>query len=420
MLWAVGDSCGGIVQEGICQVDEADFPRQPAATMLWRSTDGGHQWSFVSDPMRMPLGLTDRPAGYDVDVAVSQPEHRGEPTLLYVVANWVGSFEVAISDNGGRSWSTSVLGGFVGTGRPWLASSGPCSFYVSFDPVTGDTAEVASVPIVARYNGCAIFRDSLAGQSLALPTQVAMVEPVDNEVTHTDDVFSKIRVIGPDLYQAMVVCDVDPLPDPSCNAQGDRETIEVAESTDGGRSFHDVIIGSGAFGVNLDDGTWPLSLAVDRHGLAVLVADTGYSILTFVSHDQARSWRRIPSVDAGLGWGLAGVASTAATGGTYSVAWYASPPAAPGTEQRWYLATAIVRDGRAPTLRVLPTELATTDHGTPLEDTLSESFGAEIDAGHAIFVYVESCSANPGAGSACPEPSTGIGRMLVVRWAWVR
>jgi hypothetical protein len=419
VLWAVGDSCGGIVQQGVCQLDLADLPRQPAATMLWRSTDGGRSWTFVSDPMRLPGDVADRPAGYDVDVAVSPPRRPGQVPLLSVVANWAGSTELALSPDDGRTWVTSLLDGFVGTGRPWLAATGPCMLDVAFDPITGDTAEVASVPLVARYDACAILADAAAGQTVAEPEWTTAVEPLADEVTRTDDVFSKLRAIGSDLYQAMVVCDQDDLVDPSCNGPGDRQTIEVAESTDGGRRFHDVVVASGAFEVNLADGTWPLSFAVDRHGLAVLVADTGFTILTFVSHDGARTWRRVPSVDTPLHWGLAGVPAAAVAGTTWAVGWYASPPAPSGAPQAWYLATAVGHGTGRPTVRVLPTELATTGHGQPLLDTLSESFGAKLVDGHPVFAYVESCSANPEAAAACPEPATGLGRLLIVRYAWL-
>lgn len=425
VLWAVGDSCDGIVADNLCQADLSDLPRQPDAVMLWRSTDGGRHWRFVTDPMRLPGGLADRPAGYDVDVAVSPPARRGQAPLLSVVANWGGSTELAVSADNGRTWVTSLLDGFVGTGRPWLAAVGPCTLAVAFDPLSGDTAEIGSVPLVARYDACSLVHDAVAGQGVALPESVTPVEPATDEATQTDDVFSKLRAIGPDLYQAMVVCDgssllnVATVTDPSCNGPHDRQTVQVAESTNGGRSFHDVVVASGAFRVNLADGTWPLSFAVDTHGLAVLVADTGFNILTFVSHDRALTWRQAPSVARGLGWALAGVPSAAVAGDTYAVGWYGSPPVPPGRPQPWFLATAVSRDGTPPVLRVLPTELATTGHGQPLLDTLSESFGAALVANHPVFVYVESCAGNPGAAAACPESVTDIGRQLVVRWAWL-
>jgi len=425
VLWAVGDSCGEIVQEGLCQLDMADLPRQPDAVMLWRSTDGGRQWQFVADPMRLPGGLADRPAGYDVDVAVSPPERPGRAALLSVVANWGGSTELAVSADNGRNWVTSLLDGFVGTGRPWLAAVGPCQLAVAFDPLTGDTAETASVPLVARYDVCSFLAGALVGQGVAVPESVTTVDPATDEVTRTDDVFSKLRAIGADLYEAMVVCDssslldLTTLADPSCDGPGDRQTVQVAESTDGGRRFHDVVVATGTFRIDLADGTWPLSFAVDRHGLAVLVADTGFTILTFVSHDGARTWQQVPSVADPLHWGLAGVPSAAVAGDTYAVGWYASPPAPAGQRQAWYLATAVGQGSRPPTVRVLPTELATTNPGQPLLDTLSESFGAALVAHHAVFVFVESCSDNPPAAAACPEPPTGLGRQLVVRWAWL-
>ncbi|MCL4422014.1 MAG: hypothetical protein M1115_02390, partial [Actinobacteria bacterium] len=371
-LWAIGDSCDGFVQEGICQVDTADFPKQPPATMLWRSTNGGRSWSFVSDPMRMVGGLSDLPAGYDSDVAVATAPEGNHPPLIYVVSNWAGSIELAISEDNGHSWVTSSLNGFVATDRPWLAASGPCTLYMSIHPLTG-AFDVASEPVVAKYNGCQILAAAKAGQSIAIPKRVTPVEPLTQDVAATDQDFAKLRIVGSSIYQPYVTCDSDPATNLSCNGRADVETLAVAVSHNEGASFEDVPVATGHMGINLNDGTWPLSLAVDSHGLAVIVADTGYSLWTFVSHNSGMSWKERLPIDAGLHWSFAGVPSVAASNTSYSVGWYASPPAVPNHSQRWFLATALVQGNAAPTITVLPTELATTPYNTPLADTLSES-----------------------------------------------
>ncbi|MHB1713062.1 MAG: hypothetical protein ACYCV7_17020 [Acidimicrobiales bacterium] len=433
VLWAVADHCQLVQQFGACQITTAGAPRQPDAVYVWRSTDGGRSWTYAADPIRLPgpgSVLSDAPGGIDSDIAVAPQRSPGGHALIYVVSNWIGGFEMAVSADGGRTWVTTEITGFAFTDRPWIAASGPCTLYLTVHPASG-AFDVASVPVVARYNGCAMVARSHAGLTVAPPTSVSPIQPLSNDVAATDQVFAKPVVVGSRVYVPYVACNAPAtvaLTDPGCNAPGDTETLAVAISDRGGRSFRDVIVARGHLGINLNDGTWPLSLAVDRSGAAVLVADTGYALIAYNSLDAGRSWSPSTSPAAALHWPFAGIPAVAVAGNTYTIGWYASPAAAPGGRQDYYLAAAggSLQQRRSrvvdhlQSLRVLPVVLARLPAGTPLGDTLSDDFAAALVSGHPVFVLVQSCAGSKAADPACPGLPANAGRALVTRYAWLR
>lgn len=433
VLWAVADHCQLAQQFGACQITTQGTPRQPDAVYVWRSPDGGRSWAFVADPIRLPgpgSGVSDAPGGIDSDIAVAPERSHGGHALVYVVSNWVGGFEMAVSADNGRTWATTELDGFAFTDRPWIAASGPCTLYLAVHPASG-AFDVASAPVVARYDGCAMVAASRAGQTVAPPTTVSPIEPLSGDVTATDQVFAKLVVVGSHVYVPYVACDAPAtvaLTDPGCNGPGDTETLAVAISGRGGGSFRDVVVARGHLRVNLNDGTWPLSLAVDRSGAAVLAADTGYALLTYDSVDGGHSWSESTSPTTALRWPFAGIPAVAVAGHRYTVGWYASPAAAAGGRQDYYLVAAggslaaernqVVN--RDQTLHVLPVVLARLPIGQTLDDTLSDDFAATLVAGHPVFVLVQSCAANRTTDLACPGLPANSGRALVARYAWFR
>lgn len=421
VLWAIADHCQLVQQFGACQLGPASAGRQPDAVYLWRSSDGGRRWAFVTDPIRLPGNATDAPGGIDSDVAVAPVARAAGPALLYVVSNWVGGFELAVSGDNGRTWATTEADGFAGTDRPWVAASGACTVYVGVHPVTG-AENVASQPFVARYDGCALLARAPAGVTVGEPQAITPVEPLTDEATSTNQDFGKLTAFASDVFVPYVACQAPAdaaLTDPSCAAAGDIETLAVARSTNGGRSFTDIRIARGSLGINLDDGTWPLSLAIDPAGAAVLAADTGTRLMAYDSTDFGLTWRPLDNLTGQLRWPFAAVPSAAITGTRYVIGWYASPRAPAGADQRFYLRVAQGQLGTATVHRwVLPVVLASTRHGTPLDDTLSDDFAAVIARGHPVFILVEDCAGHPTTQRSCP-PIVGAGRPLVARYAWL-
>ncbi|MHB1504102.1 MAG: hypothetical protein ACYCTL_08325 [Acidimicrobiales bacterium] len=452
VLWAVADHCQLVQQFGACQVTAAGAPRQPDAVYVWRSTDGGRSWTFIADPIRIPIptgSLGDAPGGIDTDIAVEPRRVRGGHALVSVVSNWGGGVEMAVSADGGHRWVTTELDGLALTDRPWIAARGVCTLYLTVHPVSG-ALNLASVPFVARYDVCAVVARAREGLSVAPPESIVPVEPIASDVSFTNQDFAKLVVTGPDVFVPYVACDAPAsavASDPGCNQPGDTEILAVAASTDGGRSFRDIVVARGALAINLNDGTWPLSLALDRSGIGVLVADTGERLLVYESSDLGRSWYVAPSPATELGWPFAGVPAVAVSGRNVALGWYGSPAALPGLPQRYYLVVARWRvggpggpggypnegsgggtggaghrsagTGGGGQIAVLPVVLATLPYGQALGDTLSDDFAAKLVHGHPVFVIVESCSGHPSSDTSCPPLPAGMGRPLVARYAWL-
>lgn len=420
-VWAVGNHCQELDQHGPCQLATTGSLPQPDVTPVWQSSDGGRSYRFVSDALRLPGGVADRPGGLDTDIAVAPVSRPGLPALLYVASSWISSIELAISADGGRSWVVSSLTADGAVERPWLATAGPCDLFLSFHPVTG-AFDVASVPVVDRINGCSTYQRAAAGQLTVVPSSSVPVEPASRDVTNTSQDFAKIVASAGVVYQPYLTCDTPLTTDQSCTAPGSAQTLAVAESRDNGASFLDVRLPASGLHANLNDGTWPLSLAANGTGGVAVAVVSGGHVWLWLSRDFGRTWRqRGASVDSGLGWSLASVPSVAFAGNQVVVAWYGSPPVPTGQAQDWSLVVARSFDaGGRFGYTVLPPVLATTPHAVSLADGLYDDFGAAITTGGAVaLVYTQSCVGHPATDTRCPPLPPGTGTADVVRSAWL-
>ena len=432
-VWVAGNHCALIDQHGVCELDPSQAGFAPDYTPVWRSTNGGCSYRWIADPLKAiesqasqrdaagALGQ-DKPGGYDTDVAVAPRARPGRPPLLYVVSAWEGSSTLAVSGDGGRSWRVTDLAGLVPfQDRPWLGTRGACDLYLEYHLFTG-SQNIASIPRVERYDGCALHDRAVAGQPAPAPEASTSIEPESSQATRGNQVMAKLAVGGGRLYAAYQQCDTL-LASLTCDSPGNRQSVWVAISSDRGASFTDVPLPDAHLLGTLDDGTWPMAAAADDRGhVAVAVVDTHHVVL-WTSSDSGRRWRlRRKPVDAGLGWRLAEVPSVAIRGRTVVVAWNGSPPARSGAPQRWYMTVARSDDGgRHFRYRRLDPLLATTDHGTSLADTLYDDFGTAIDRSGAIaLAYTQSCAGHSPSDRECPGASQSTqANTLVVRSAWI-
>lgn len=114
---------------------------------VWKSTDDGRTWQWVAAPFNN-AGSTPGLAGEDTDIAVAPVKNSNGFYNLYVASLWVGSTNVAVSQDGGATWNVTPVNGEPAQDRPWLSADGPCIFYLSYHALAPyDT-------VVDKYDAC--------------------------------------------------------------------------------------------------------------------------------------------------------------------------------------------------------------------------------------------------------------------------
>lgn len=148
-IWAAAD----IAQLGVGGDTRSFSPPVNAHTPsltgadVWRSTDDGRTFRWVADPFAA-AGNSPGLAGLDTDVAAAPERNENGSYNVYVVTNWLVGAAVAISPDGGASWTVHPLNDVPVIDRPWINADGPCTFYVSYHTtVPYDT-------VVNRYDAC--------------------------------------------------------------------------------------------------------------------------------------------------------------------------------------------------------------------------------------------------------------------------
>ena len=118
-----------------------------SGTDVWKSTDGGNTWQWVAAPFNA-VAASATLGGEDTDLAVAPVKNPGGFYNVYVASLWVGSTNVAVSQDGGQTWSLTPVNGEPGQDRPWLSADGACVFYLSYHALAPyDT-------VVDKYDAC--------------------------------------------------------------------------------------------------------------------------------------------------------------------------------------------------------------------------------------------------------------------------
>ena len=319
---------------------------------VWKSTDGGKSYQWVANPFYALAEESFGLAGEDTDIAVATEKNPQGFYNIYVGSLWIGATELAVSQDGGKTWSVNPLGGLPGQDRPFMAASGPCSVYVSYHWLPDYNT------IVSRYDVCGATGLVPGATGSALDpvesTELFLggaVPGLSNRLGKLAVDNSKSSKFHGSVYQPMDACP-DDLSDPTgpevalldCPTSTE---IVVGISRDGGQTFHNrVVAKTGSKTVYI----WPVTMAVDDAGNVYCAwFDHGKSFIN-VSRDGGETWSKSVRINSG---GSA-VYPTVAAGkaGKVFVAWYGSPrkgdsnnvkimrkpntdPAAP-----WYLYTA--------------------------------------------------------------------------------
>jgi hypothetical protein len=258
-------------------ITPSDDPREHVVSGedIWRSTDGGHSFSWIADPADLVGGGT-RTAlgGGDTDITTATVLNRDGTFNVYAVTAWAGSTTLSISRNSGRAWTTTPVSSAPGD-RPWLAADGACVLYL-----THKTLSTVGAEVVERFNLCSpsgsLVSSTTASSSSPPHLLSAAGKPaVDHSPTSPHRHSLYIGVLGCGSADGARGC------------TGGSSSLDVDTSRDGGRTFTRTHVAD----VPGDNGEGFAQVATDAAG-TVYVTWGDYGHIFFgVSRDGGTTWQ---------------------------------------------------------------------------------------------------------------------------------
>ena len=299
---------------------------------IWTSTDGGHTYKWISDPFAAQSGTAGL-AGEDTDLAVASAKNSAGYYNVYATSLWIGASGLALSSDGGKTWSFNSLGGKPTQDRPWLAADGACTFYLAYHQLPTFT------PVLDKYNACT--------QSEA-PTQTgAALDPVNETLLTASDFpglsssFNKIWVDSSpkskfqhNVYVPMSMCQVEQGEDIVVNANSSNcpkgTQYVLAVSTDGGQTFSYHKVALDKTGQTL---VWAATIGTDAAGNVYYAWSDSKNAYLNISHDGGVTWTKSKRLNPPHS---AAVYPTVAGGkaGRVDIAWYGTNRAGNSNDPR--------------------------------------------------------------------------------------
>ena len=296
---------------------------------IWKSTDNGRTFQWVADPFNLTPS-TPALGGEDSDLTVAPEKNSGGFYNVYATSLYVAASNVAVSQDGGATFSTNPLGGVPAQDRPWLNADGPCTYYLTYHQLP------LFLPVVNRYDACSTTNQGV-GLAVSPVSQTAVF--MQNSLPGATNGFNKPAVdVSPTsphrhaLYVPMEACDLQNPQDylnngvttaeqvPTC-PPGINTYVEVAVSTDMGATFtvHRVATNS-----NGEQQVWPTSVAVDRSGAVAVAWSDNHNAFFSRSDDGGTTWT--PATRLNVAPVGTAVFPTVAAGdpGVFEVAYYGS------------------------------------------------------------------------------------------------
>ena len=264
---------------------------------IWKSTDGGRSYQWVAAPFNTS-GSTPGLGGEDSDLTAAPEKNSAGFYNVYATSLYIAASNLAISQDGGKSFTLMSLGGIPAQDRPWLSADGPCVFYLTYHQLPLFT------PVVNKYDAC---NQADIGMGLALnPVQSTQIF-LQNTAPGFTNGFNKPMVdLSPtsahrhNIYVPMEACDLQSPSDFAVNLVNTAELIpvcppgvntyvEVAVSTDSGATFSVYRVATNSNG---EQQVWPTSLAVDRAGVVYVAWSDNHNAFTSHSSDGGVTWSK--------------------------------------------------------------------------------------------------------------------------------
>jgi len=279
----------------------ASDPRSQVAVSgadIWKSTDGGRTYTWVADPFTT-TGNNPGLGGEDTDLTVAPEKNPSGHYNIYATSLYIGGSAVAISTDGGATFTTYPLGptGQVPVqDRPWLAADGPCVFYISYHQLPLFT------PVFNRYDVCNLA-DTGTGTVLnytqstnsSLSTFPGLSNAFGKQVVDNSPTSPHRHAI----YLPMQNCyTADPTQSATDLVNGCTQNTDllVAVSTDGGMTFNDYEV---ARGTNAETVVWPATVATDAAGTVYFVWTDNHNSYLNVSTDGGQHWTASRVINTG-------------------------------------------------------------------------------------------------------------------------
>jgi len=265
---------------------------------LWRSTDGGRTFQWVSDPYGLTGPSSFGLGGEDSDAAAAPEANSSGKYNVYGVSLYLAASTLAYSQDGGATFQLLQLGGVPAQDRPWVSADGPCTVYLTYHQLP------LFLPVVNTYDVCS--------PTTIVSSPTLTINPVSqtqlfeaNSAPGLTNGFNKPMVdtwpSSPHrhaMYVPMEACNLQSPQDflnnmvttaeqlPVCPSGVDTE-VEVATSTDGGSSFTTHVV---ALNSNGEVQVWPTSVAAAPDGSVYVAWSDNHAAFTSVSHDAGATW----------------------------------------------------------------------------------------------------------------------------------
>ncbi len=244
----------------------------PAGTDVWKSVDGGASFTYLGQPdggqaASILAGRTPGAGGGDEDIAIGTAER------IYVASLWLGSVTMCNSNSGGAAWLVNPLSTTVPLDdRQWIAPYKDKIVYMTFKQLGVLLAGTESIFVLKSFDGGLTFPQITEA---TLPQFGVQPDDQGNIVVDQNN---------GNVYTVFI------------GHPGN--SVYIARSTDGGKSFTDLLVHQGPAGESFQN-VFPI-IAIDRGGNLHIVYSNGTNIYLTSSKDYGNNWTLPVRVNNGI------------------------------------------------------------------------------------------------------------------------
>ena len=270
----------------------------PAGTDVWKSMDGGNSFQYLGQPDGAQAAAAEArglgAGGGDEDLAIASTGN------VYVNSLWLGSSTQSTSTDGGNTWLVNPFSSDLPlVDRQWIAANGASDLYLTYKQLGVLLVGSESIFVAKSFDGGITWP-----QIRPVTTPELGIQPGDQgniEVAPSGNIYTVFF-----------------------GSTGN--TLYIARSTDGGKSFIVKLVYTAAPGTSLVN-VFP-SLAIDRAGSLYISFSDSHSVFLTVSQDQAATWSVPVRVSNGSGTKSAiGPWITAGDPGKVNITWWGTSSA---------------------------------------------------------------------------------------------